>query len=495
MIITDPGAWTYGGAPPKYATARNPAHASDGPRIARLASALGKPGMPWQRYVWDVATERDSFGRLVYEIVMVTVPRQSGKTTMYGPVQLDRAIMNPGIKTFYTAQTGKDARSRFNDLVQLMQQSPMEKLAKYRYSAGDEGIIWPNRSANKIFAPVMAALHGETPPLVGLDEIWEWPEELGDAILEGAIFPAQLTLAGRRQVWLISTAGTALSTFMRKWLEKGRAGTDRRMAIFDWSLADGDDPLDVEAIRRFHPAVGFTVTAEELLEQVEEKRVGLATWYRAYCNLWTEAADPVMPAEDWAALVAAQLVPSRRSIALTYDVAPDSTSADVWATWWDSDGRPNMHLVHHAPGTAWLAPLVRQLAKEWRPRLIGADDGGPTRRITSDLRTGDDEQKIPPVDVVTTGGRDFSTACEAFLAYAQEERSLIHDGSKVAARAMAGLVLKRRGDLTSFARAGSATSPASLIASAVGLWLLQHQGQERSGDVFDLSSVFERSAA
>lgn len=482
--------WTYGGAAPKFATPRDLNRATDGARIALLADAMGKPGMPWQRYVWDVATERDDAGRLVYEIVMVTVPRQSGKTTMYGPVQIDRTIMNPGIKTFYTAQTGKDARSRFRDLVALVQQSPMHTLAKYRYSAGDEGIIWPNNSAIKLFAPVMAALHGETPELVGCDEIWEWILELGDAILEGAIFPAQLTLAGRRQVWLISTAGTAASAFMRKWVERGRAFTDRRMAYFEWALADGDDPLDVEAVRRFHPAVGYTVTAEELLQQVEEKRVSLATWYRAYCNLWTEAANPLVTAEDWAALQGDQVVPELSDVAITFDVAPDSTSADVWATWWDLAGQPNMHLVHHAPGTAWLVPLVRQIATTWKPRLIGADDGGPTRRLTAELQRGDELKGIDPVEVRTTGGRDFGVACESLLTYVQEEKTLVHDGSQAAARAVSGLVLKRRGDVTYFSRQGSATSPAAMIAVAVGLWLLQAPAESTaSGDVPDLSAL------
>jgi hypothetical protein len=112
-------------ATPKYATRRDPSAPTDGARIARIAQAIGKPFMPWQRLVVDVATEREDSGAYRYEIVMVTVPRQSGKTTLVGPVQLDRVIMNSSIKAFYTAQTGKDARSRFNDLVKLVQASPL----------------------------------------------------------------------------------------------------------------------------------------------------------------------------------------------------------------------------------------------------------------------------------------------------------------------------------------------------------------------------------
>lgn len=477
-----PVDWTMGGAAPRYATPRDYSAPSDGARIAKIARALGKPGLPWQRYVWDVATEHEPSGALRYEIVLVTVPRQSGKTTAYGPVQLDRCIMNPGIKTFYTAQTGKDARSRFNDLVELVGTSALKAITTFRFSAGDEAIRFPNGSQLKLFAPVLAALHGETPPLVGMDEIWELDEELGDAILEGAIIPAQMTLAGRRQIWLFSTAGTAASRFMKKWVDRGRAGNYPRMAYFEWSLPEGADPFDPDVIASFHPAVGFTVTVDELLDQA--RAVSLATWMRAYCNAWTEAADPLIPAEEWKAMHKPQLPVKRSEIAITYEVAPDYQSGDIMASWWDAAGRPNVRLLHHAPGTAWMLDLLVQL-HAWKPAVLGADDGKPNRKLTDQLR-----RKLGDDAITTVPGRDFPTACDAFLGYAMEEKSLVHDGSRTLQRAIAGAVLNRTGEGVTISRTRSATPPGSLIAGAVGLWLAQHPPEDAGGnDVFDLDSV------
>lgn len=471
---------------PKFYTRRNPAHSTDGPRIAKIACALGKPFMPWQRYVVDVANERDAFGQYVYDIVLVTVPRQSGKTTLVGPVQLDRVIMNAGIKTFYTAQTGKDARSRFNDLVNLVNASPLAGVAKVRYSAGDEGVSFPNGSSLKLFAPVAAALHGETPPLVTLDEIWEYDEALGDAMLEGAILPAQMTLAGRRQVWMISTAGTALSTFMRKWVERGRKGRPG-MAYFEWSLADGADPYDPAALEEFHPAIGHTVTAADLLalagrdpqgRLVDEQAEGMshANWLRGFCNIWTEAADPIMPAEDWAALEAEPLaVPSRDAVTISYEVALDNASATVMATWRDLDGAWCIRTLHTAPGVIWLAPLVRQLVAEWRPAALTADDGGNTRRVTDDLERGDPAKGIGPVQVQTVKGRDFATACDVFLTAAIDERTIKHDGSRTLSDGIAHLAVVDRGDSRYFSRSRSTGSIAGPLAAAVGMWAHDHR--------------------
>lgn len=464
-------------AEPKYSTKRDPLAKSDGARIGKIAAALGKPFMPWQQYVVDIATEHEPDGRYRYELVLITVPRQSGKTTLVGPVQLDRVIVNRGIRAFYTAQTGKDARSRFRDLVTLVQGSPLDAVAQYRNSQGDEGIKFPNGSELKIFAPVLSALHGETPPLVTLDEIWEYDEILGDALLEGAIIPAQANLSANRQIWMISTAGTALSTFMRKWVERGRATVSPdgkhwpSMAYFEWGLAEGDDPYDPKAIERFHPAVGqelngAILTAKELLTN----DVSRATWLRAFCNVWTEAVDPLFSVEDWNALhVEPTGIPKRSEITVTYEIAADGDCGAVMASWRDDDGAPCNRVLHAAPGTTWMFELLVTIHHDWKPAVMGADDGGPTRRLTDRLRRALGEEAI-----VTTNGKDFATACEAWLSLARD-RELKQDGSVTMSNAIAHLVLKRIGDITKFSRNDSTGPIAAACAGAVGIWLHDHR--------------------
>lgn len=447
-----------------------------------IADGMGRPFMPWQQQVADVATELDAFGQLRYEIVIVTVPRQSGKTTLVGPVQIDRCATNRDIKTFYTAQTGKDARSRFNDLVKLVKRSPLESMAKVRYSAGDEGISFPNGSTLKIFAPTESAIHGETPPLVTFDEIWEYDEILGDAMLEDAVFPAQITLAGNRQVWMISTAGTAMSTFMRKWVDRGRkqveaqlrgeVGPYPKLAYFEWSMPEGADPYDPDVLASFHPAVGFTITVEDLLEAA--KNTSRPKWLRSFCNVWTEASNTVMPLEAWDALAGTPTyVPLRSEIVITYEVAPDNESASVMATWRDTDGELWTRVLHTAPGTLWLVDLLEKLHKEWKPIALGADDGGETRAVTDELR-----RRLGDVDrtkVRTISATDFGTACVGWLKLARDEKTLHHDGSRSLRFAIASLVLRKYGDLTRFSRSHSTGSIAPAIASAVGMWLFDHQ--------------------
>lgn len=461
-------------APATYATARRPERRTIGGRIARTSKLLGKSPMPWQSQVYDVAGELLDDGSLAYEIVIVTVPRQSGKTTLVGPVQIDRAMHEPGARCFYTAQSGKDARKRFEDLANLITGSPLAAFTKFRWSAGDMGATFHNRASINVFAPTLDALHGETPPLVVFDEFWKYDELLGDALLEGAVIPAQMTLSGRRQVWLISTAGTALSTFMRKWVERGRRAVETggrewpNVAYFEWSMPDGADPYDPEVIAGFHPAVGYTVTVDELLALAAT--VSRADWLRAFCNVWLEAGNPLIDAEDWRRLARDPAgVPLRSELAVTYEIAPDDECGVVMASWRDDAGRPCSRVLHSAPGTAWMLELIVSIYREWKPAILGADDGGPTRRLTDQLR-----RVLGEHAVTTLSGRDFATSCEAWLTLVRDQE-LVHDGSRTFASSVAHLALARVGDITRFSRKASSGPIVAVVASAAGLWLYDHK--------------------
>ena len=56
-----------------------------GGQVAKLSQAKGRPFMPWQQLAADVALEYDpDTGLNRYSTIVVTVQRQSGKTTWVG---------------------------------------------------------------------------------------------------------------------------------------------------------------------------------------------------------------------------------------------------------------------------------------------------------------------------------------------------------------------------------------------------------------------------
>src|SRR5690554_6092808 len=104
-----------GPAQPAYWTRPTPGAPHSLRRVEALARLYRKPLIPWQRLAARIVTERriDDPERYRWPIVIITTPRQVGKTTTYGFIQLEKLVMQPKRIAFYTAQTGKDARARW----------------------------------------------------------------------------------------------------------------------------------------------------------------------------------------------------------------------------------------------------------------------------------------------------------------------------------------------------------------------------------------------
>lgn len=486
-----------------YATPRDPSRESRGGRIGEIARMLGFEPMPWQQQVWDVATEVDEHGRYVYEKVFVTVPRQSGKTTLFGPVELQRAYELPGSKIYFTAQTGDDARTLMKALLERVEASkfygwgvdPKKSAAQtgmyvpVRVKRGERTIT--RKSEIWAFPPKAAKIHGKTPALVGVDEIWTLDKEQGKELVANGIEPAQSTLSGRRQIWFLSTAGTAESTYMKALVKIGRKSVDEpgshpRFAYFEASLPDDADPYDPDAIAAFHPAVGYTQNVDDLMRLVdgrapEEERVDHATWIRAYCNRWTEAKKLLIP--EWAELADPTLTARWSDVAVAWEVAevPESegggTMGAIVASWRNDDGAPCTRVVHAAPGTQWMVGLLVEIYRH-EPAAFGADNGGSTRRITDELRRRlamPDIGADPDEAVTTLDGIQRGIADDVWLTAAREDKTLIQDGSKTLELGVAHLVMKRSGEIQRFTRADSSGPVAGPIASSVALYLYDHK--------------------
>src|SRR5438552_2819543 len=124
------------GCPPRYATPRTQSRPTLGRRVADVAEKLGKPFMPWQRALMDVALELDEHtGLLAYSEVNLVVMRQNGKTESILPLMTHRCMgftidlvnwikVQYGLKVpvpgpqsvLYLAQTADDARKKWRNV-------------------------------------------------------------------------------------------------------------------------------------------------------------------------------------------------------------------------------------------------------------------------------------------------------------------------------------------------------------------------------------------
>ena len=425
--------------------------------------------MPWQRHVLDVGLEVDEAGRFAYQLVLVTVPRQSGKTTAFSMVMHHRALMVPRARVWFTQQSQKDAVDfLINEAWPLL--APLGSEVHLRRAAGSEHIRW-RRSAGMIrpFAPNSDGLHGKISDMVAVDEAWAFDLQKGRDVDQG-IVPTQATRPNA-QVWKLSTAGDASSTWWLGSCEQGRAaataGLTSGVAYFDWSCPLELDPCDPGSWPLFHPAYGRTIGESSLAAAL--LTLGPDEFRRAYGNQWVSTTVRVIPLAAWrAAAEPEQQLPEAGTVALAFDVAVDRSDAAVVAAWRDDAGTAHVEVVDHRPGVGWLPERLGALVDRWRPLAVGYDAAGPALDVADvAVRAG--------LELAGLKAKEYSAACAGFL------DALIAEPAKVRYRphpaldaAVNDAARRALGDAWAWGRRQSAGSLAPLTAATVAVWAYDH---------------------
>ncbi len=439
--------------PPRWATPLDgrPNFGAEVDKVARLL--YGRPLMPWQRLVAEVATAHDGLGNLAYREVVLTVPRQNGKSHFLGALRVWRCLSAPRQLVASTAQTRNDARDRWEELAVAVEGSPLSKVAKASRVVGSERIAYRNGSADRVLAPTEKAGHGLSVDLVAYDEVW--------AAKDGRLLQTYVPAMAARpnpQLWLVSTAGTIESRLLASRVEVGRDLADdpaAPMAYFEWSAPDDADPDDPEVWAAAMPAYGNTIGAEAVKAARHSLTPG--EFRRAFLNQWTTTTEAVIPAEWWAAT----LDPAGRidgPVTLGVDVAYDRQSAAVAAAGPHPDpARTHAEVIAHRPGVGWVVPYVLDRLHRHHVTEVVIDPAGPVGSILPEL-SGHLGDRLTVVN-----GRGHAAACAQFFD-ACRDGSLSHLDQPALLDALAGATRRPLGDSWAWGRKGSTVDLSPLVA-------------------------------
>jgi hypothetical protein len=422
---------------------------------------LGQPLMPWQQQVFDVALEIEpQTNKLVYREVVLTVPRQSGKTTLLLVLILLRALGAARQNIRYTAQTGSDARKKWmDDWLPALDASSFARFYRPRLTNGHEALRFSNGSLQGLVATTQKSGHGGTLDLGILDEAFAHP----DARLEQALKPAMITRP-QPQLWVVSTAGTPdQSPYLWGKVSTGRrmvdAGRTDAVAYFEWSASDDVDPADPATWWSCMPALGHTVTEDAVASDFASMELG--EFERAYLNRWhAPANEPVVPLAVWAALVDGASSPLD-PVSLTFDVSPEGRSAAIVAAGTRADGLQHVEVVDFREGTDWLEDRIVELDVKHYPDSISCDGRGPAAAYVEKLA-------MRGVRVETLNSQEHAQACGAFVD-ATKAASFRHRGQPELLEALKGAAKRPLGDAWAWARKNSSADICPLVATSIAL--------------------------
>jgi hypothetical protein len=433
---------------PKWATRRRPERESFGGELASVASKLGQPFMPWQRDAAMVGCEIDGqTGLPAYRKVLITVPRQQGKTTLYLSWQISRCLSPRWAqpqRSAFTAQSGKDARDKWLDeIFPLIRRSRALKpgaglVSRIYEGMGNEYIKFTNGSLIRLLSTSTSSGHSKTLHQAVLDEIWHDT----DSRREQGLGPSMLTIADA-QVLMCSTAGTDASVVLDRYMKLGRAAVEadsgNGIAYIEYSAPDGWDPADEESYYGFMPALcpappcrcgggkwRHTVT----MDAIRSERASLEApeFARAYGNVpdrsgqrasmmsggWAACADPGSRIEGPVAL----------AFAVASDESPWAGATSIAVSGRRADGLGHGELTEPPrPGTAGLADRLVELAERHDPCVLVMNPAGAAGAFQKELIERGFAVVAPGKDLPPgkrwrlqlTGAREYAQACGALV--------------------------------------------------------------------------------
>ena len=419
--------------------------------------------MPWQRYVAEVGCELLEDGRPAYREVIVTVPRQSGKTTLFLCWQLDRVLnWGRGQRSVFTAQSGKDAREKWLDeIFPLLRTSKLRPfIRKISEGNGNESVHFkrPAGSIIRVLATAQGSGHSKTAHQAVLDEIWADT----DYRREQGLRPAMLTVPDA-QLLVCSTAGTAASVVLNAKVEMGRQAAEEDsgsgVAYFEWSMPDGCDIDDETRWPEFMPALGYTQSAETIKAEMQAMSMPTPERVRAYGNRKTAGKDTLIPEHIWREVCVPGAGPEAATV-FAVDVDPDRTRASIVAA--DAD---TVELLENRSGTDWVVGRVNELAEK-HGGLVVVDARGPAASMAKDIEACDESEHM-------LTGPTVARACQDMYDAIVNGNVTFGSHPKFDA-AIEGAVKRKSGDTFTWNRTSSTDDVTPLMAASIARWAARH---------------------
>lgn len=432
---------------------------SDAPGRAAIAqaAAAGLILDPWQRHVMLNSLGVRADGKWAAFSVGLLVPRQNGK----GSVLEARALA--GLFQFreelivWTAHEMKTAKEGFRRIVALIQSSPdlARQVAHIRRGNDDRGIELDTGQRLQFLARSSGSGRGFTGDCVILDEAYNL-----DSDDMAALLPT-LSAVPNPQIWYTSSAPMATSEQLHNVRRRGLAGSDPRLAFFEWSIPEGADPAARESWAVANP--GYPERIDDEAIEAEWREFGAdddpSKFARERCGVPDELPGEASVVENWSQLVdAASRIDGSPQIAL--DVSPKRDRASFGAAGRRVDGLFHVEPIECRPRTGWVVEAGRALWERWRvPVRIQA--GSPAASFVPLLReAGVEVEEVTQADLARAVG---------LLLDAASARRVRHLGAVSLDSAVRGAELRQAGDVDVWARRSPRVDITPLVAVTLAL--------------------------
>ena len=364
------------------------------------------------------ALEHDKAGALVWDTVILSGPRQIGKSW------LERGLCSWRIEQadrWGEEQTVLHVAHKLIAAQEVWRPAARWAVGEYgrgsvRWANGEQQIETPEGSRWMIQAASDGAGVAFSLSMALVDEAWRIPRQ----VVDHAISPT-LAEAESPQMWLVSTAGDSASDLMatNRAAAIAMLGMDDpgRVLLLEWS-APPDPGLDIDS-----PAVWRMASPhwdkrrEERVAAARTKASDAAGEYafrQQWLNQWVPSTKAsLIEPRAWAATADTNAGPVGAPT-FAFDVAVDRSAAAIVAC-----GGGVIEVIKAEPGVGWLEGELVHLCETWEPPAVVADPAGPAITAVENLKPtlGDRLRLIRSRDLVAACGELFDGLTPGGLAH------------------------------------------------------------------------------
>lgn len=386
------------------------------PRVVAQCEDMGVQFDGWQHGAGTLALGKRKNGMYAATIggVVLSIPRQVGKTFFVGMICIALCILFPGFTVLWTAHRTKTATKAFQSFQGMVKRTKVwPHVLAVRTANGEQEIRFRNGSVIMFGAREQGFGRGFDEVDV---EVFDEAQILSEKALEDMVPAAnQSRHEAGALLFFIGTPPrpTDPGDEFSNRRDKALSGRAKDMVYVEFSADDDADPDDREQWAKANPSFPLHTPLESMLRMRENltdddsfRREALGIWDRKNSNR-------VIDAESWDAIADPASMPIDR-LTLAIDVAPDRSSASVSLSGLRADGLWHVELDEHRRGADWSVGWVRQRAEKNQLHAVVVDE---LAGLTEKRKNGRHYLKGTDIEVTLAAseGRDMAIACAGYF--------------------------------------------------------------------------------
>lgn len=447
--------------------------------IVRKGAELGIHFDWWQDSLGQAVLAKRADGKYAATVggVVLSIPRQVGKTYFVIALLVIMCIQFPGLQVLWTAHHGRTTTNSFRTLQGICRRKKVGAHVKsVRVANGEQEITFYNES--RIMFGAREQGFGR-----GFDEIdvevFDEAQILNEKALEDMI--AATNQARHPHGALLFYMGTP-----PRPSDPGEAFSLKRSRAIEGKSADqvylecsADEDADPDDRAQWAKA-NFSYPKRTPLESMLRLRENLGTdegWLREGLGIWGSKNTPqVIGADTWR-LRADPASMAIERLTLAVDVAPDRSVASVALAGQRHDERWHVELDDHRSGADWVPAWIEQRAENNRLHAVVLDEvsGLVEKRPNGRVYViGTDVE----VTLASAGGRDMVIACAKFYD-AAHDGSLVHTDQPQVNVALSVARKRPIGDGWGWNRKSATSDITPIVAETLALWGAQKLDAKR----------------